>query len=108
MALVGGLILGEYELTGVTAFVAAVLFGIAVAEAVITVARTNGPALVAAGAVFTAAGFVWAGWIESGRSWEFVEPVTWVAAVVSALAAGGWIRAFGRRGSSPDQAGEPG
>ena len=103
VAVVGALVLGEYELRGALPYVAAVLFGLAVAEATITAGRSAALSLAVAGAVFTAIGFVWAAWIESGRDWAYVNANAWLAAVVGAAAAAFWIRAFGRRadGSQP-------
>lgn len=99
VAVVGALVLGEYELRGALPYVAAVLFGLAVAEATITAARSAGLPLAVAGAVFTAIGFVWAAWIESGRDWSYVNANAWLAAMVGAVAAALWIRTFGQRGA---------
>lgn len=98
VASLGALILGEYELRGALPYVAGALFGLAVAEAIITVARPPGAALAAAGAVFAAAGFVWAAWIESGRDWNYVEASGWAGALIAGAAAAVWIRSFGTRG----------
>lgn len=99
VAAVGALILGEYPLDGALAYLAAALFGIAVAEAIITPAKTNAPAVVVVGALLTAVGFMWAAWIEAGRDWSFVAANSWVAAVAGGAATAFWIRTFGRRGA---------
>lgn len=104
VAVVGALILGEYELRGPMAVIAGVLFGLAVAEAIAAVARDAAPrySLVAAG--LAAAGFVWAAWIAAGRVWGFVPGLRWVAAAVAAVAAALWLRSSGRReAGSPDE-----
>lgn len=103
VASLGALILGEYELRGALPYVAGALFGLAVAETIITVARPPRPVLAAVGAAFAAGGFVWAAWIEAGRDWGYVEASAWVGAVVAAVAAAGWIRSFGTRGPRSPQ-----
>jgi hypothetical protein len=104
-AVLGALILGEYELGGATAFVAAVLFGMAVAEALITVGRVSSTGYAVLAAVLVAAGFAWAAWIFAGRDWDFVPGVRWAAVPVAALAAGFWVRSSGRR--APDSPPSP-
>ena len=99
-AAVGALILGEYELKGVMAIVAGVLFGVAVAEVVVAVAKHPGPAAAVATGVLTAAAMAWSGWIAAGRTWHFFGSGRWVALVVSLVAAPLWIRSAGRR--APD------
>jgi hypothetical protein len=102
-AVLGGLILGEYELGGATAFVAAVLFGLAVGEALVTVGRAAGVADAILAAALVGAAFAWSSWIFAGRDWGYVENVRWAATPVGALAAALWVRSSGRRAadSSP-------
>jgi hypothetical protein len=97
----GGLILGEYPLTGTTPFVAGALFGLVVAELVVVVAGRGGPAtaVTAAAAVLAAAGMVWAAWISAGRDWHYVPGAAWGGVVVAPLAVVLWLRT-GRRGGS--------
>jgi hypothetical protein len=103
-AVLGALILGEYELGGATAFVAAVLFGLAIAEALITVGRSAGVADMVLAAVLAAGGFAWAAWIFAGRDWDYVTGIRWAAVPVAAAAAGLWVRSSGRRAAdSPPQ-----
>jgi hypothetical protein len=52
----GGLVLGEYELTGAMVFVAAALFGLAVAEVLVAVTRRADLAHAALAGVLTALG----------------------------------------------------
>ena len=103
-AAVGALILGEYELKGVMAIVAGVLFGIAVAEVVVAVAKHPGLRVALATGVIAAGAMAWSGWIAAGRTWEFFGTARWVALGVSVVAAPLWVRSSGRR--APDT--EPG
>ena len=104
VAALGALILGEYELNGVMPVVAGVLFGLAVAEAVVAVGRDVRIALALAAAVFAAAGLVWSAWIAAGRDWDFVTGGRWSSAPIGAVAAALWVRSSGRReAGSPDE-----
>jgi hypothetical protein len=105
VAALGALILGEYELKGVMALVAGALFGVAVAEVVVAVARHPGLRLGLAAGVLAAAGMVWAAWIAAGRVWSYVGSARWVAVGVSVVAAPVWIRTSGRR--EPDTPPDP-
>lgn len=98
-AALGALILGEYDLTGVTPVVAGILFGLIVAEIMTVAGRATDAMLAAAAALFSAAGMVWAAWISSGRDWGYVPGGAWVGVVLAALAAVVWIRNPGKRGS---------
>lgn len=94
---VGGVILGEYRLTGVMALLAGLLFGLALAEAAITAGRSSGWVLVGVTAASSFAGFTWAAWIEVGRDFGPIEPVRWIGAVIALVASGWWVRALGSR-----------
>ena len=93
----GGLVLGEYELKGAMAFVAAVLFGVAVAEVLVAAGRQAGLADAVLVACFTAAGFAWSSWIQAGEDWGYVSGGRWAALPVGAAAAALWVRSSGRR-----------
>jgi hypothetical protein len=93
----GGLVLGEYELEGAMVFVAAALFGVAVAEVLVAVSRHARSAHAALAGVLTAAGFAWSSWIQAGRDWEFVTGLRWAGVPVGAVAAALWVRSSGRR-----------
>lgn len=101
VAALGALIVGEYELVGLTPFVAGALFGLVVAEAGLAAAgrdridRSTGLGVVAP--VTAAAGLVWAAWISSGRDWSFVPTEAWGGVAVAALAAALWVRGPRRR-----------
>lgn len=88
VACLGALILGEYELAGSTPYVAGVLFGLVVAEAVVTVARRGGAGLAVFAGLASAAGMVWAAWIAAGRDWHYVAGGAWAGVAVGAAVAG--------------------
>ncbi len=96
----GGLILGEYELRGVMAIVAGVLFGLAVAEAAITAGKSSDWFLVVVAAAAAGAGLTWAAWIDAGNDFALIAGLRWVASAVAALSAGWWVRSLGSRSTS--------
>lgn len=87
VAALGALILGEYEFKGSMPYVAGVLFGLVVAEAVLAVARRGGPLLAGAAGVLAAGGLVWAAWISSGRDWHYVPGAAWIAVALGGVVA---------------------
>jgi hypothetical protein len=93
----GGLVLGEYELTGAMAVVAAVLFGLAVAEVMVAVGKRAAIPESVAAAGLAAAGFTWAAWIQAGRDWGYVTGLRWAGVPIAAVAAALWVRSSGRR-----------
>ena len=99
--------MGEYELRGVMALVAGVLFGLAVAEAAITVGKSSDWLLVVVAAAAAGAGLTWAAWIDAGRR---VRPdrraCGWLGSAVAALSAGWWVRSLGSRSTSSPAAEE--
>jgi hypothetical protein len=92
-AALGALILGEYEFTGTMPLFAGVLFGLVVAEVVVSVSGAAGPLLAAAATLLSAAGLGWAGWLDSNQGVEKVHAGVWVAVVLGAIAA--WCRVAG-------------
>lgn len=96
VAAAGGLILGEYALTGLTPVVAGLLFGLVVAEVAVVAGKGRDTVTAAAAAAFAAAGMVWAAWISSGRDWDYVPGVAWVGVALAAAAALWWIKNPGR------------
>lgn len=96
VAALGALILGEYEFTGAMPFVAGVLFGLVVAEVVVSVGRWTGVLPAVAAAVPTAVGLAWAAWIDSGEGLEPWPVLAWAAIALGVVAAG--LRA-GRSGT---------
>ncbi|MEY2475543.1 MAG: hypothetical protein QOG87_858 [Actinomycetota bacterium] len=93
----GGLVLGEYELKGAMVIVAAALFGVAVAEVLVAVARDAGSADAVLAGVLTGLGFAWSSWIQAGRDWGFVTGMRWAGVPVGVVAAALWVRSSGRR-----------
>lgn len=98
-ACLGALILGEYELTGLTPVVAGILFGLITAEVMTVAGRTNDVMLALTAAALSSAGMVWAAWISSGRDWDYVPGGAWAGVALAAVAAAAWIKTPGRRGS---------
>lgn len=93
----GALILGEYEFTGTLPWVAGPLFGLAIGEIVVTVARSRAVLLGVLAAAAAAAGIAWAGWIDSTQGVEPVKDLVWVAAGLAAVTA--LVRTVGLRRS---------
>lgn len=97
----GALLLGEYDLVGVTALAAGALLGAAVAEVAGVVARRSFAMwFVAVIGLVGAASMTWAVWISTNR---FRNPVvaTAIAGIVTAGAAAvAWLSTGGRRGAS--------
>ena len=105
VAALGAVILGEYELAGTRPFLAGVLFGVTVAEVMATVARPSGEdrPLLAAAALVTEAGLVWATWISTGHELRTAAATAWGGILVGSLAAPLWLRSAGRRAEhTPD------
>ncbi len=91
--------LGEYPLQGTTALLGFPLYGIAVAELALAVARRLAPlTLVAVGAV-VGAGLSWALWISFGhfRNGDDPPALSWVMVAVGAAAALAWAWSGRRR-----------
>jgi hypothetical protein len=111
VAALGGLIMGEYELRGAMALLAGVLFGLAVAEAAITVGRSSEWLLVGVTALAAFAGITWAASIDAGDSFSRIAGMRWAGSVLALVSAGWWVRSLGSRpvrsllGSEPEEAG---
>ncbi|GAC1315298.1 MAG: hypothetical protein NVSMB12_10390 [Acidimicrobiales bacterium] len=100
VAAAGALILGEYEFAGATPFIAGVLFGLAVAEVMITVARGATIWMAAWGATMAGGGILLAAWISSGRGVAPMPVMGYVAAALGAVVSGGWMVTPSRRSAS--------
>lgn len=87
VAAIGGLILGEYPFTGVTPYIAGVLFALVVAEVIVSVSRRSGIVTAVAAAVCTVGGLGWAVWISSGEGIDPIPIGGWMALVVGAVVA---------------------
>jgi hypothetical protein len=99
VAALGAVVLGEYDLSGTTPLVAGALFGIAVAEVVVTMAQSSDGYLQAAAALVAEAGLVWATWISSGHQLDLAAPTAWVGIALGSVLAPLWLRSVGRRGA---------
>lgn len=113
VAALSALILGEYEFTGSTPYVAGVLFGLLVGEAVLAVAKRGTRALGAATAALAGGGLVWAAWISAGRDWAYVPGVAWLSVAIGVVVGGVRVARAGAgvRSSAPpadDSPPEPG
>lgn len=98
-ATLGAIILGEYELAGIRPLFAGLLFGVAVAEIIASVARPSDDwSLLAAAALITEAGLVWATWISTGRELDLASGTAWAGVIVGTVAAPLWLKSAGRRG----------
>ncbi len=99
-AALGAVILGEYELAGIRPLLAGLLFGVAVAEIIASVAgRVDAdPRLLAASALIAEAGLVWATWISTGHELDLAGTSAWSGIVIGTVAAPLWLRTGGRRG----------
>lgn len=84
-ALLGSVILGEYEFTGTLPFLAGPLFGLAIGELVVGVGRHRTTVVGAVSAMLCFAALVWSGWISSGHGLEPYPQLVWVAATLAAL-----------------------
>jgi hypothetical protein len=109
VAALGGVIMGEYELRGPMALLAGVLFGLAVAEAAITVGRSSDWVLVGVTAVAAFVGITWAASIDAGDSFGRIAGLRWAGSVLALASAAWWVRSLGSRpvrsliGSEPQE-----
>jgi len=106
IGLLGGLIMGEYQLLGAMALIAGLLFGLAVAEVAITLGKSSDWFLVAAAAVAAFGGLTWAAYIEAGDSLGRIAGLRWVGSVLALTSAGWWVRTLGSRSTSSPPAEE--
>src|SRR5262245_5599835 len=101
----GAVVLGEYQLTGLTGVIAGALFGLAVAEVALTVGGSGLSRVVipvtAATGVFAAGGLAWAAWISAGHDWGYVPNGGWIGIAVGAVAGPWWLRSGIRRSARP-------
>jgi hypothetical protein len=96
VAVLGALVLGEYELEGTMPFVAAPLLGLVVAEVLVGIGGCRAVALGVLAAVLSGGAIVGAGWIDAGNGVEPVKAGVWPAASVAAVVAGVRAGAGGR------------
>ena len=91
------LVLGEYDLTGVTPLVAGALLGVVVAEAAVLVVRRRDVVAAAGSSVCAAAAVLWAAWISAGRDWGYVHASAGLGVAAAPLAVLWWMLKSGRR-----------
>ena len=105
LALVGAVVLGEYDLRGATVLVGFPLYGVAVAELTLAVGRPLSLAAQVAIAPVVAAGLSWALWISFGHFRNNVDPpaLSWVMVAVAAAAAVAWARSGRGRATKATQ-----
>jgi hypothetical protein len=99
------LVLGEYDLTGLTPLVAGALLGVVVGEAAVLVVRERDVMVTAGSGACAAAAVVWAAWISAGRDWGYVRASALLGVVAAPAAVAWWmVRGTGRRGvGSPSE-----
>jgi hypothetical protein len=94
-AVLGALVLGEYEFDGLFSVLAGLLFGLLEGELVTAVGGRRSRALGSLAAIAAAAGIIGAGWIDAGEGIQPMKGTAWVAALLAACVAGawaGWVR----------------
>jgi hypothetical protein len=97
VAALGGLIVGEYPFRGSTPFVAGVLFGLVVAEVVVSVAGRQSVWFGVASAVFAGGGLAYAVWDDAGYGVRPISVLAWTGVVIGVVVAGlrgGWWAAL--------------
>ncbi len=97
VGLLGGLIVGEYQLLGAWALIAGVLFGLVVAEATITVGKSSDWFIVTVAAAAAFGGYAWSAYIEAGDSFGRIGALRWMGALLALASAGWWVRSLGSR-----------
>jgi hypothetical protein len=102
-----GLIMGEYELRGAMALIGGVLFGLAVAEAAITVGKSSDWTIVGVTAAAAFLGLTWSADIDAGDSLGRIAGMRWVGSLLALLSAAYWVRALGSRAIRSPYAEEP-
>ena len=90
-ATLGAMIIGEYELRGLTAVVAGAVFGLVVGEVVVAVGRRQDLLVAVPSALLAGAGLLWAAWIWSGQPWRGVPAGAWTAVAIGALVTLVWV-----------------
>lgn len=101
-------ILGEYDLRGITPLVSGVMLALVIGELAVVVAGNRTVLLAGLCGLAVAAGLVWALRISSGNDWSFVTASGWVGVGLGALTAFAWVAPRERlRDSEPQADGSP-
>ena len=89
-AAIGAVILGEYDYQGLTALIGSALYGVAVAEVLLAIARRLPTAGLAGLAALVAGGLTWGVWISFSHFRRDVPLGTWASIVLGAAVAVAW------------------
>jgi hypothetical protein len=81
----GALILGEYDFSGLTPYVTALLFALVLGELVAEVGRLRSWVVAGASAALVALALGWAAWINSGSGLRPFPRAAWGAMVVGVV-----------------------
>lgn len=87
LAVLGALILGEYEFSGAMPYAAGVLLGLVVGEVVAEVGGRRSIGIAAVTGTCVACGLLWAAWISSGKGLRPLPASVWPAMALGVLAA---------------------
>ena len=98
VAAFGALVLGEYQLTLLTAVAAGVGMGVLLGELMLAVGRRRGWLPAIAAAVVAGAAILWAAWIDSGEGLDPIRGTAWLGVGLAGLSAGGRLRPTRRSG----------
>ncbi len=90
-AALAAVILGEYDLRGITPLVSGVMLALVIGELGVVVAGSRSVVLGVACAVAAGGSVVWALWISSGNDWSFVSASGWLGAALAVLTAFAWV-----------------
>ena len=107
-AAMAAVILGEYDLRGVTPLVSGVMLALVIGEVAVVVAGGRSLVLGIASGLAVGAGLAWALWISSGEDWSFVTASGWAGSGLGVLVAFAWVVPRDRlRGSEPPTGDSP-
>jgi hypothetical protein len=87
VAVLGALVLGEYEFTGAMPYVAGLLFGLVVAEVIVGVGRHRSLVVGAVAAATAGGGLLRAAWTATGEGLRPLPVGVWPGIAIGAAAA---------------------
>jgi hypothetical protein len=100
-AVVGALVVGEYELRGLPAVLAGTVFGLVVGEVTVAVGRRQDLIVGVPAAVMVGSALVWAAWIWSGQPWTGLPAGAWTAAGIGVVVTLVWVAGLKVREPGP-------